>query len=112
PKAEQDRIFDRLYQVKASDGRTEHGVGLGLYICRELVQLHGGEIWAESEPGKGSTFHFILPVSQQLLQPNLLVIDDDPDLTELMRQVLASDNYNVRAARDGTEGLREMRRQT
>lgn len=55
------RIFDRLYQVKESDSMTQGGLGLGLSICQELVGLHGGEIWAESQPGKGSTFFFTVP---------------------------------------------------
>jgi len=44
-------------------GRALQGVGLGLYLCRELVQLHGGRIWVESETGKGSRFKFSLPSS-------------------------------------------------
>lgn len=60
-------IFDRLYQVKSSDWMTHQGLGLGLYICRELVRLHGGEISVQSDPGKGSTFSFSLPkhISQE-----------------------------------------------
>jgi PAS domain S-box-containing protein len=112
PKEEHDRIFDRLYQVKAGDATTEQGVGLGLYLCRELVQLHGGNIWVESQPGKGTTFVFVLPKSQQLLRSNVLIIDDDPDLLDILRQILAAEQYNVRTARDGREGLAEMRRQT
>jgi two-component system sensor histidine kinase/response regulator len=54
-------IFDRLYQATNSDWRTHRGMGLGLYICRELVRLHGGDIWVQSEPGKGSTFSFTIP---------------------------------------------------
>jgi len=108
---EHDRIFDRLYQVKAGDASTEQGVGLGLYLCRELVQLHGGNIWVESQPGKGSAFCFVLPKNQQMLRSNLLVIDDDPDMLDMLRQLLAAELYNVRTARHGKEGLIEMRRQ-
>jgi signal transduction histidine kinase len=54
-------IFDRLYQVRREDAEGHGGLGLGLYICRELVRLHGGEIWVESMPGQGSTFFFTVP---------------------------------------------------
>lgn len=54
-------IFDRLYQVTSSDWMTHQGLGLGLYICRELVRLHGGDISVQSEPEKGSTFFFTVP---------------------------------------------------
>jgi len=56
---EQKRIFDKFYVV--ADGRALPGVGLGLYIARELVELHDGRIWVESTPGEGSTFHVALP---------------------------------------------------
>jgi len=54
-------IFDRLYQVTSSDWMTHRGMGLGLYICRELIRLHGGDISVQSAPGKGSTFSFTIP---------------------------------------------------
>lgn len=55
-------IFDRLAQVKSSSQGSRSGLGLGLFIARELVLLHGGRIWLESQQGKGSTFYFTLPV--------------------------------------------------
>src|ERR1044071_4218382 len=110
PREEHERIFDRLYQIKAGDAATEQGVGLGLYLCRELVQLHGGNIWVESEPGQGSTFSFLLPKAQQSLRANVLVIDDDPDMLEMLRQLLIAEQYNVRVAQDGQQGLAEIRR--
>jgi PAS domain S-box-containing protein len=112
PKHEQERIFDRLHQVKAGDATSEHGIGLGLYLCRELVRLHGGTISVESEPGRGSTFTFVLPKTQQLLQTDLLLVDDDPDMLDMLRQLLVGEHYTVRVARDGREALQEMRRQT
>jgi signal transduction histidine kinase len=54
-------IFERLYQVNPEDGSNKHGMGLGLFICRELIALHDGQISVESEPGKGSTFWFDIP---------------------------------------------------
>jgi hypothetical protein len=55
-------IFDRLAQVKSSAETSRHGLGLGLFITKELVSRHGGRIWVDSELGRGSTFHFTLPV--------------------------------------------------
>ncbi len=64
-------IFERLYQDPDSVDNNRSGLGLGLFICRELVRLHGGKIWVASEPGQGSTFTFTLPVYSlpKLLSP-------------------------------------------
>ena len=56
-------IFDRLYRVDESRSR-EGGAGLGLAIARQMIELHGGRIWVESELGKGSSFTFTLPTSE------------------------------------------------
>jgi anti-sigma regulatory factor (Ser/Thr protein kinase) len=55
-------IFERLYQDPDSVDNNRSGLGLGLFICREIVRLHEGRIWVSSEPGQGSTFTFTLPV--------------------------------------------------
>jgi len=64
-------IFERLYQDPESVDNNRSGLGLGLFICRELVRLHGGRIWISSEPGQGSTFTFTLPLYSlaKLLSP-------------------------------------------
>ena len=55
-------IFDRFQQVDSSDARQKGGTGLGLAITRGIVEQHGGRIWVESEWGRGSTFHFTVPL--------------------------------------------------
>ena len=55
-------IFERLYQDENSVDNSRKGLGLGLYISKELVNLHGGKIWVASQPGVGSTFSFTLPL--------------------------------------------------
>ncbi len=60
PKEQLDRVFDRFYRVDQSRSRNLGGTGLGLAIVRELIQLHGGEVWVESALGKGSKFSFLL----------------------------------------------------
>lgn len=60
-----ERIFERFEQVRGTSSNENKGTGLGLSICRELVKLHGGQVWAESEFGKGSRFIVSLPVTQE-----------------------------------------------
>jgi signal transduction histidine kinase len=60
------RLFDRFYRVDTARAREDGGTGIGLAIARSVVEAHGGRIWAESEPGKGSTFTFELPVAMTI----------------------------------------------
>ena len=64
PAADLPAIFERFSRASNVDDRKFHGMGLGLYICRGIVEEHGGRIWAESEVGKGSTFHVALPLGE------------------------------------------------
>jgi signal transduction histidine kinase len=62
--AELETIFEEFEQT--AEGKQVEGTGLGLPLSRKLVELHGGRLWAESEPGRGSTFLFTLPVKQEV----------------------------------------------
>jgi len=66
PQAEQAHLFGRFVRASNSQAHGISGTGLGLYLCRELVKQHGGDIWFESTEGAGSTFFLRLPLSQSI----------------------------------------------
>lgn len=120
---ELERIFNAFYQTKHGEKAGE-GTGLGLSICRKYTQLLGGELTAESIPGKGSTFNLRIPVSlaeapvkQQRnrhqvtrLAPNqrsyrILVVEDNPDNQRLITTLLAPMGFHVQTADNGQQAL-------
>jgi len=72
----QNLIFERLYQDPDSIDNNRSGLGLGLYICKEVVRLHGGRIWVTSEPGHGSVFTFTLPLFSLARLMSPVVVQD------------------------------------
>lgn len=65
PLEKQAKLFQPFYRVDSGLGRRTQGVGLGLFLCKAIIEGHGGRIWVESVPGHGATFRFTLPLSQQ-----------------------------------------------
>ena len=68
---DQERVFERFYRADNSVTRRTRGAGIGLSLCREIVSLHDGRIWVESEPGRGTTVFFTLPLVAGEPEPSL-----------------------------------------
>jgi signal transduction histidine kinase/CheY-like chemotaxis protein len=112
------RLFQSFSQADTSTTRKYGGTGLGLAICKTLVQMMDGRIWAESEPGRGSTFHFTArfglqaePMPRRMLRADelsgrrVLVVDDNASAREILSAMAQSFGLAVDVARDGTEAL-------
>ena len=120
PPEQKSKIFERYKTLSVEDKSLSilPSTGLGLPIARQIVQMHGGRIWVESQPGKGSRFTFILPHGQisktkdtesRMQKPakKILVIDDEEAIRELLSRELNKKGYFVGMAKDGLEGLRK-----
>ena len=131
-------VFEQFKQV-GGDTLTDKpkGTGLGLPICKEIVEHLGGRIWLESEPGKGSVFSFALPLqkaakarpihlddlvkqlkeqvahttllNQHIAAPHILVVDDDDSIRSLLQQELGDAGYHIEEASNGKEALEKVR---
>ncbi len=77
PEAKQSIIFKPFEQLESSGKSLKSGTGLGLAVTRQLIELHGGNIWLESTPGSGSSFYFTLPISEQTRSASTQVISDE-----------------------------------
>ncbi len=83
PKEKMDNVFDRFYQVEDSLSRNYQGTGIGLSLSKELVELHRGSIWVESQEGIGTTFSFFLPSGSSHLKPDEIIEESaKTELTE------------------------------
>ena len=114
-------IFDRFRQVDESSTRKYGGTGIGLALCKALVELLKGEIWVESEIEKGTNFYFTIPLHKPNLvekskqRPNsdkmdwsnkkLLIAEDDSTNFELLDTILSQTNVNVEWAKNGQDAI-------
>ena len=135
-KEQQQQLFKPFSQADESTTRQYGGSGLGLAISKNLTQLMGGEIWLESEPGCGSTFHFTVRLARQQGEPSprtinapgiekgyqqaaaqlrgalLLLVEDNEVNQELMLELLNSHGISVEVAVNGEEALNILATQT
>jgi len=83
PEDQIGRLFQKFQRVRTEEHMAVSGTGLGLYICRLIVERHGGQIWVESELGKGSTFSLVVPIDARAVQsskkPEVLPVPDRRD---------------------------------
>jgi PAS domain S-box-containing protein len=108
PPTLKDAIFERYRQVEASDSRRKGGVGLGLAICKSIVEQHGGTIGVRDAEGAGSTFWFRIPltsVARLSLSASIkgarglaLLVDDDEELLSILELRLAQDRIATQRA--------------
>jgi signal transduction histidine kinase/CheY-like chemotaxis protein len=115
-----EQIFDPFFRVKQARSGVK-GLGLGLSIVRRLVELQGGTIVARSKPGQGAELSFTIPLlptiamprgSASAEAPRILVVDDDPDIRQLLQDRLRAKGYRVQSAADGVRALEAVRSET
>jgi signal transduction histidine kinase/CheY-like chemotaxis protein len=136
---DQEKLFTRFFRAEDAAVRQQPGTGLGLNITKALVEMHGGEIWVESEPGVGSTFSFTLPLPAGLVEvpvpggiepaepsplplgmprpaalpipsgPWILVVDDNAEVARLFEHQLKKEGYRVAVETQGSQVVQVAR---
>lgn len=126
-----ESIFEKFSQVDSSETRDIKGSGLGLPIARSITEHHGGKLFVESEPGKGSTFTVELPLhveqsesesdeaasekafQHQTLEPGqtVLVVDDEPSIRRFLKHILEAEGFLVIESRSGEDAVSIARRE-
>jgi signal transduction histidine kinase/ActR/RegA family two-component response regulator len=117
---DRERIFESFQQAGRARNQSE-GTGLGLTLCRRIVELFGGRMWLDSEVGAGSTFGFSVPVREMAervdaafndigAEPVIVVVEDDRRSLDLISLFLEGAGVQTVGTRDGAEGLAAVRR--
>ena len=137
PEEDMEKIFDRFYQSKQNQpftGSGQSGTGIGLYLCKRIIQLHNGKIDVRNQSTGGAVFRFIIPIERRISnvvsvngkpmemivanqvaqneptpeinknKPVLLIVEDNSDMRHYIRSILSSE-YNVLEAPNGVIGL-------
>ncbi len=131
PPDQFQNLFHPFSQIEGTGTRSHDGTGLGLCICKQLVEMMGGRIWVESAPGQGSTFYFTVRFertesgeTQAGRQPakmsispkknmaglRVLLAEDDPTNRNLIRAVLEDDGISVEMVQNGAQALAALQR--
>jgi PAS domain S-box-containing protein len=123
--AQQSRLFQPFSQADTSTTRKYGGTGLGLAICKSLVEMMGGRLWVESQPGQGSAFSFTarfqtagdaiqrrIRVSPDLEGLRVLVVDDNVTSREILGEMLMSFGFQVGLATSGPEAIAKLHQAT
>ncbi len=130
-----NKVFEKFKQVGDTLTDKPKGTGLGLPICKQIVEHYGGKIWAESKEGEGSTFYFTAPryaekvgaahikdfitqlknstppvLNYDSVSKNILIVDDDEAIRGLLKQELEYSGYVTEEAADGLEALNKIKR--
>ncbi|WP_107839374.1 ATP-binding protein [Metasolibacillus meyeri] len=115
-KADISELFQKFKRLDNSARRKIGGTGLGLAICREIISMHNGDIWIESEEGSGTTVYFTLPVEnkeasmldkQSYTGANVLIVEDDSSLALLLSEELKSKGFTVIYHNDPQRAFKE-----
>ena len=129
------KVFEKFKQVGDTLTDKPKGTGLGLPICKQIVEHYGGKIWAESDEGEGSTFYFTVPRYEEKAgaahvkdfieqlknsappalnyggaSKNILIVDDDGSIRKLLKQELEYAGYITDEASDGLDALNKIKR--
>ncbi len=129
-KRDRNKLFDKFKPLDTSPTSQYRGAGLGLSICKGLVEMQKGTIWVKSKYGQGSTFCFTLPAGEEAAkldyeeasiaegvmpsktpaETRVLVVDDEPDQVTLISKILQEEGYQIAKAYDGEQAIESVKR--